>query len=138
MTDALVITIPGQPVPKARARVTRAGWAYTPKKTRLYEATVKKAAQTAMRGRDLLTGAVAVTVLAVLSIPQSWPTKKRMLALTGELQPTGRPDVDNLAKSFLDASNGVIFEDDAQVVELVATKRYGLEPKLKVTIEGVG
>jgi Holliday junction resolvase RusA-like endonuclease len=33
-------------------------------------------------------------------------------------------DIDNLVKAVLDEMNGVVFEDDAQVLHLIATKRY--------------
>ena len=35
------------------------------------------------------------------------------------------PDVDNVAKFYLDALNGKAFVDDRQIVRLEATKRYG-------------
>lgn len=33
-----------------------------------------------------------------------------------------RPDIDNLTKFYLDASNGILWDDDAQVAELKARK----------------
>ena len=33
-----------------------------------------------------------------------------------------RPDIDNLAKFYMDASNGILWADDAQVAELIARK----------------
>lgn len=37
---------------------------------------------------------------------------------------TTKVDVDNLGKFVLDALNGVVYDDDKQVVRLVLTKRY--------------
>jgi crossover junction endodeoxyribonuclease RusA len=48
---------------------------------------------------------------------------------------TKRPDVDKLARSCLDAISGILFEDDAQVMCLVATKRYGTPERTEVTVE---
>ena len=48
------------------------------------------------------------------------------------------PDIDNLAKMFLDCGNGDFFVDDKQVVELNCIKRYieqGEEPKTIVMID---
>lgn len=39
--------------------------------------------------------------------------------------PAVRPDVDKLARFFLDAASGVIYEDDAQVINLDLSKQYG-------------
>lgn len=47
---AVVVNIPGQPVPKGRPRFTRGGFAYTPDKTRKYEKLVAGLAKTAMAG----------------------------------------------------------------------------------------
>lgn len=47
-------------------------------------------------------------------------------------------DIDNLAKSCLDALNGIAFEDDCQVVELVALKASRRPPQTVITISEVG
>lgn len=49
-------------------------------------------------------------------------------------------DVDNYAKAILDAMKGVAFEDDAQVTDLVARKRYtakGAAPGARVVVREV-
>ena len=46
-------------------------------------------------------------------------------------------DIDNLAKSCLDALNGIAFEDDCQVVELVARKASHRSPQTVITITEV-
>ena len=48
---------------------------------------------------------------------------KRFLP-NGDRRPPTRTDVDNLAKFVLDSLNGVLYDDDRQVVELKAVKRY--------------
>ena len=45
-------------------------------------------------------------------------------AQLGEYTP-GRPDIDNVAKSALDAFNGIVYVDDAQVYDLQIKKTYG-------------
>ena len=40
-------------------------------------------------------------------------------------EPFIRPDIDNLARAVLDGLTGVAYEDDEQVVKLIATKEYG-------------
>jgi Holliday junction resolvase RusA-like endonuclease len=57
--------------------------------------------------------------------PSSWSERKRRQAIVGEIPHTAKPDCDNLAKSWLDALNAVVFVDDARVTRVTASKRYG-------------
>jgi Holliday junction resolvase RusA-like endonuclease len=52
------------------------------------------------------------------------------MALSGELCPVKRPDLDNYMKTALDACNEIVFADDSQIVKLIANKRYGEKPRL--------
>lgn len=45
-----------------------------------------------------------------------------------------RPDIDNLIKFYLDCGNGVLYEDDKQVVKITATKSYVMEPRIELFI----
>lgn len=49
--------------------------------------------------------------------------------------PTVRPDIDGLVKGLLDAWNGVLWKDDAQVVKLTLTKEYDIHPGVLVAVE---
>ena len=46
-----------------------------------------------------------------------------------------KPDVDNHIKLVMDSCNGIVYEDDKQVVEITGSKRYGVKPRLEVEIE---
>lgn len=46
-------------------------------------------------------------------------------------------DIDNLAKSCLDALNGIAFKDDRQVVELVVRKRTDGAPETRIAVSEV-
>ena len=48
--------------------------------------------------------------------------------------PTVRPDVDNMVKLTLDAMIGPILEDDGNVIDIIAEKRYADKDYIKVTI----
>lgn len=89
--------VPGEPVPKARAR-TGKGFAFTPVRTKAWEAQVKMAAAAARlkAGAPMMEGSVRMEMYF------NMPTKRRS-------------DIDNLAKSVLDACNGVLYVDDSQV-----------------------
>jgi Holliday junction resolvase RusA-like endonuclease len=54
--------------------------------------------------------------------------------LAGSERPTKKPDLDNLAKSVLDALNGVIYQDDSQIVSLHMTKVYSQYPGIDLLI----
>ena len=62
-----MFSVPGVPVSKARARVTKSGHAFTPKKTRNYEALVKMCAAQAMKGKQPTDGPVSMEIIAAAS-----------------------------------------------------------------------
>jgi hypothetical protein len=86
MTGAVTITIGGEPVAKARARVTRRGFVYTPAATRKYEAHGRLAAQVAMNGRPPINVPVRADITIDLPVPASWSGKRRDAALRGEIR----------------------------------------------------
>ena len=55
--------------------------------------------------------------------------------LNGNLSPTRKPDIDNIAKSILDAMNKFVFKDDNQVSKLLIEKKYGEIEKVNIKIE---
>lgn len=63
-----------------------------------------------------LEGPVVVEFGFILHRPESLPKK------VGHC--TKKPDIDKLARAGLDALTGIVFKDDAQVVDLLARKRY--------------
>ena len=76
---------------------------------------------------------VRIGIRIVQAIPKSWSKKKRAQAEQGEIVPRGRNgDIDNVAKSILDALNGFAYEDDCQVVRLTVSKEYGADARAEV------
>ena len=72
---------------------------------------------------------VRAVIEVIQGVPQSWSKKKREAALRNSVAPTSRNgDLDNIAKSILDALNQCVYHDDCQVTTLVISKRYGEEP----------
>lgn len=127
----------GEPKGKGRPRFSRrSGHAYTPAQTVTYESAVRLAGQTAMLGRELFSGPLAVTVQAIFAPAPSWPLKRQAAALLGLERPTKKPDADNIVK-MLDALNGVVWVDDKQIVSLSLNKRYAKAPLLRVTVEAL-
>lgn len=136
----LAFTIPGNPVAKGRPKLTTIGGmarAYTPAKTRNYEALVRLAAKEAMAGRSLLDGPLHLWVSVYLGIPDSWSKRKKAAALEQLVLPTKKPDVDNVIKAVSDGMNAVAFTDDSRIVNLTATKRYSDMPRVEVRVMAV-
>ena len=113
----ITFTIPGQPRPKQRARGGN-GRHYTPEATRQWEETVGWYANNAMSrgGHDILT------------VPL-------MLSVIFYREHERKADLDNLVKSIQDGMNGIVYEDDKQVVVLNARVLYEQEtPRVEVEI----
>lgn len=118
--------IPGKARGKGRPRMMRSGHVYTDSKTDNFEGAVRSLAARAMKDAGLpLAAGVPVTVSIIIGavVPQSYTRKKRQAALDGRLPPF-KPDVDNVAKSILDAMNGIVYDDDAHVCSLSVEKRF--------------
>ena len=127
--------IPMRPVPKARARVTSRGFAYTPKRTADAEKVVASYARQYIKAP--LEGPIAMVLSFCFEIPKSWNKNKKDLALKGMFCMTARPDVSNCVKLCEDALNGIAYKDDSQIVRLSATKSYGPENYIHVQILSV-
>ena len=128
--------VPGAPQGKARARtVTQGGktHSYTPAKTAQYEALVRQTYKFSFPDEKPLTGPVLLEIRAYMPVPESWTNGKKAKALCGLIQPTTKPDADNIGKAIADALNGVAWEDDKQITYLRVTKTYGL-PRVEVEI----
>lgn len=128
----LRFTVPGEPRAKERPRVYN-GHAFTPEKTKKYEAEVKFYYYQE-NGRARIDGEIEATINAYYKIPKSASKKKRQQMLSGEIRPTKKPDLDNVAKSILDALNGIAYHDDSAVVSLHIEKWWSDEPRVEVLL----
>lgn len=136
----ITFTVPGEPVAKARARITISGGrahAYTPAKTAAYEQLVAVYAAAAMKNAPLLEHPVRLHLGIYCKVPGTWSKKRRADALAGIERPAKKPDLDNVVKILADGMNGIVWVDDAQVVELVCSKHYALEPCVSVSVTSV-
>ncbi len=84
------------------------------------------------RGFKPFEGPVRVMVTFCFAAPKSW-SKKARAAITPK---TTRPDLDNMAKTVLDAATRAhVWRDDAQVTRLDLRKAYGPEEFVRIVIE---
>lgn len=142
------IIIPGEPTPKGRPRIginrgTGRAVAFTPAKTVNAEATIAFFASQAMAGRAPFDGPISMEVTAYRAkgMPGKASAKPGTKSRTdfdraeaGFICPTSKPDADNYLKTAQDALNGVVFADDAQVIDAIVRKRYSARPRLVIVV----
>jgi len=126
------LTVEGVPVAKARPRLSGCR-VYTPRKTVLHEQHIKDCWDSKY-GNIIPTGKpLEVVIKFYMPMPRSVSKKLREPLLTGVMH-TVKPDIDNLIKMVLDALNKVAYEDDKQIVDIYAYKRYSEQPRTEITI----
>ena len=128
--------VPGEIVGKERPRVNMyTGRVYTPGKTKDYEFLVQQYFKMKYPRYEMLEGRLSINIIAYLKIPKSTSKAKVEEMLENKISPTKKPDVDNIAKSILDAMNNFVFKDDNQVSKIRVEKRFALEEKAVVEVE---
>jgi Holliday junction resolvase RusA-like endonuclease len=132
----ITFTIPGDPVPQPRPRVSTQGGfarAYVPASHAIhaYRAEVQLRAKAA--GVTATDEPLIVVILATFARPSSHLTKKGLRATAPTLP---RPDVDNIAKGILDAL-GELWGNDSCVASLSVEKEFGTEGRTSVTIDAL-
>ena len=127
----MLIIIPMNPVAKARARtVIQDGRArtYTPERTATAEAEIRSRV---LQYRDAFGRHVPLRMSIVFYIRRP---KRTIMEF-----PTGRPDLTNLEKTVEDAMNGIVYRDDAQIVEKSSRKVWTTgDPCLHIRLTEVG
>jgi Holliday junction resolvase RusA-like endonuclease len=132
------IVVDGQPIAKARARTRRVKG-----KTTTYDpqaddkTTFRWRLRSALARCDDIAGLflrrIEVTIAYEMSLPISMgKTERTRLLGTGHAK---RPDLDNLAKFTLDAANGILWRDDAQIESLSLKKYWGYEPRTIIIVD---
>ena len=127
----------GKPLGKARPRVTRKGFTYTPQKTVNYESLIRYTFQSKFPNHKLYEGYVEAEIKAIFDIPKSYSKKKKLELLDGNCNYDHTPDVDNVAKIVLDSLNGIAYKDDSQVTALKVIKEYGEQAKIIVKLKEI-
>jgi Holliday junction resolvase RusA-like endonuclease len=140
MSEPITISLQGAPQGKGRARAFLRGahiGHYTPEKTRTYERMIRTAAMQAIGNGLAFDEPVEFTLHAVFPVPASWSHRKRQMALAGDIKPGKKPDLDNIAKAWSDALNGVLYRDDSLICRMTLDKRYGPQPLVVATVKAV-
>lgn len=129
------ITLPGNPLAKARHRsFLRCGHiaSYDPqhKEKDAVKALIKR--QTTNAPSNAASG-FDVNIDFYLPLANS-RSKRDMVSALWLNQIIGKPDLDNLAKFYLDAANGILWHDDKQIISLNLKKRYSENPRTEITV----
>ena len=125
-----------EPVEQARPRaayIRRHVVMYDPEKVKKFKKELSQIARLHYRD-DLLDGALEVEISFYRPVQKSLSKKERARRLSGEHRPTVKPDLDNYIKSTLDALNGILWTDDARIVDLHAHKYYSDRPRIEITV----
>lgn len=125
-----------EPVEQARPRATRYGRSirvYDPPKVSKYKKQLSQLARSQYKGEPL-AGAIEVEITFYRQVQKSLSKKERARRLSGEHRPTVKPDLDNYIKSTLDGLNGVLWTDDAHIVDLHAHKYYSDDPRIEIAV----
>ena len=134
-------TYHGEAVGKGRPRYTKRGdyvHTYTPKKTKDFEDAIRFEFMASncdpmpVYDKDKT---LMANILIGVSIPKSYPKYKQALCRCRMIAPAKKPDLDNVLKSIMDALNGYAFDDDSQIVKVIAEKVYADEPFVEVAID---
>lgn len=127
------------PVAQARPRATRMGRGirlYDPRPTAVFKKTLRSMASEQYKGEPL-EGQLLVDITFYRPIQKSLSKKERLLRLLGVHRPVVKPDLDNYIKSAFDALNGVLWADDAMVVDLHAKKFYSEHPHITIEVSEI-
>ena len=136
------MTVPGAPKGKAKAKTVRSKKgvtvSYTSEGTMLYENLIKCCYRQESNNIIFNDGQpLKVTIIAYYPIVKSTSKKKKQQMLEDLMFPTKKPDIDNIAKSILDALNKLAYRDVTQVVTLHMEKHYVEDPRVEVEIEEI-
>jgi Holliday junction resolvase RusA-like endonuclease len=130
---AITFSVPGNPVPQPRVRVsTRGGFAraYVPSKHPVHDYRTQLAMAARLAGLTATGEPLDVVIDAVFERPKSHLLKSGVKKTAPRLP---RPDVDNVAKAVLDSLQDVM-GDDSLVARLVVAKSWGQEARTTVRV----
>lgn len=137
--DQLFFNFEIEPTPQLRPRVSsRGGYVrvYDPPKVKNFKNLLRSLA-VHQYTRPPLLGPLSVSLTFYRPVQKSISQSERERRLSNESKPVVKPDADNYIKATLDALNGILWHDDAQIVKIEAEKKYSDHPKITVSVKPV-
>lgn len=102
-------------------------------KAKDWKLSVGKVAGVLMGGRDPFDGPLYLRLTFYIERPKSHFGKRGLLP-SARKHPTTKPDVLKLTRGIEDALTGIVWKDDAQIVDEFCRKRYGHEAKVEIQV----
>ena len=137
----LTFSVNMQPKCKGRPRFSYRHFSrrvYTPKTTVEAEIDVAVSAQKEMKHQkaEMIKGKpIRAQIDFFFKMPNSWNQTKRNANFDKPAQ--NRKDLDNLVKLVLDACNGIVYDDDHNVTEIVTHKTWASRDWLHISFETI-
>lgn len=78
-----------------------------------------------------------VIITFYMQIPESFSKAKKSLSAWNLELHGSKPDLDNLAKFYLDAGNGILWEDDRKISKLILEKKYSHDPRVEIEVKAM-
>lgn len=137
-TDKLFFKFDIEPIPQLRPRVSSRPCirVYDPPKVKQFKRILRSLAVD-QYSRPPLIGPLSVSLTFYRPVQSSISQSERERRLSNKSKPVVKPDTDNYIKATLDALNGVLWHDDAQIVKITGEKRYSDHPKITVSVKPV-
>lgn len=130
------LTIPYVVTAASRPRVTRYGTFYAKNYTAFREVIgewLDKLKPINMEKKHPLEGAIKAKFVFTIPMPKSYNKKKKEKLLGKPMILKG--DIDNYCKAIMDLLQGRYFEDDSQIYHVTASKYWGNEGSIEITLE---
>lgn len=120
--------VPGEPKAMQTGTVVRAGDRLIPIRRHTEWGNRVALAANTMKPSALFEGPLTVTL--------EFHRQRPISAKKAVTEPITRPDLGNLSKGLLDALQGIVYRDDAQIVELRERKRFAGDagPGVAITV----
>lgn len=127
----MIIEIPGPPIAKKRARFFRCGDGIRSYDLQHSEMDIIRLYMLPHKNpQPNVAYAIDLEFHMPIPLSLSKPAKVRLLNAPHLV----KPDVDNLAKMYLDCGNGIFWHDDKQIISLKILKKYSDDPKTIIRI----
>ena len=126
-----------RPVPHQSVRFTRSGRTFKPKKITDYQSYVQRLVKEQLPEEFTMIPAGVPIFVRQLSYQYEWPSSISRKKRVGKVYKVTKPDLqDNLNKAFLDSLEGLIYEQDQNIVSIEKLeKHYGEKDKIILILE---
>lgn len=133
MTDILELVIDGPPV-VWRAPYVGSHGAFSTKhgEKRIIQSMIRE-----MYKGPILLNDLRCKCVFYIQIPKSSSKKKQQLMLEGAIRPRGGGDLTNLRKWIEDCLQGIVIDNDNQIVEGDTQKWYSFSPRTMIHLSAV-